>query len=438
MGHGAHLGKEHAALARRLQHGSVALVEPSDPAAKAAWREILETLFTADDAAFAVKIPVTPSSLERIASRIGKDKERVRVQLDNMADKGLVLDVPDGRNGETLYMLAPPVVGFFEFSMMRLADHLPKASLARAFDTYWSDPDFAEEVSRGETGIVRALAHESSLFDDLLSEVLDWERATALVEGAQQVSITNCFCRHTAQHLGRGCDNPREMCMSFGAGADYLIRHGLGRRIGKERALEVLEAGRNAGLVHLADNLRNDISFICSCCSCCCEELESVRRGMSVVVPSGFQAAVTAQECNGCGRCLRSCPVDAISLVARRTVLGDEVEAGARPVASVDLSRCIGCGVCVGSCRHSSMHMERRPEQRYVPANSVEFAVRSMMEKGRVADLLIDGTAGRGPAFANAVIQTILSLPPAERLVASEQVRSRFVRYALSRVGPPR
>ena len=72
-----------------------------------------------------------------------------------------------------------------------------------------------------------------------------------------------------------------------------------------------------------------------------------------------------------------------------------------------------------------------------MPANSVEFAVRSMMERGRVADLLIDGTAGRGPAFANAVIRTILSLPLADRLVASEQVRSRFVRYALSKVGPP-
>ena len=77
--------------------------------------------------------------------------------------------------------------------------------------------------------------------------------------------------------------------------------------------------------------------------------------------------------------------------------------------------------------------MQRRPQQRHVPANTVEFLTRAMLERGRLADLLIDGTAGRGPAFANAVLRTILSLPPAERLVASEQVRSRFVRFALSK-----
>ncbi len=289
MGHGPHLGKEHQALARRLQHGNVALVEPADPAAKAAWREILETLFTPDEAALAAKIPVIPSSLERIAARVGSDRDRVRADLDAMADKGLVLDLPDGRTGETMYMLAPPVVGFFEFSMMRLADHLPKAKLAKAFDAYWRDPSFLEEVTHGDTVIGRALAHESALFDGLLSEVLDWERAGALVERAGRVSVTNCYCRHKAHHLGQGCENPLEICMSVGAAADYLVRHGLAREITRDEGLDILAAGREAGLVHIADNLRNDVSYICSCCSCCCEELESVRRDLSVVVPSGFQ-----------------------------------------------------------------------------------------------------------------------------------------------------
>lgn len=437
MGHGPHLGKEHQALARRLQHGNVALVEPADAVAKAAWREILETLFTPDEAALAAKIPVIPSSLEQIVRRVGGEKDRLRAALDAMADKGLVLDLPDGRTGETMYMLAPPVVGFFEFSMMRLADHLPKAKLAKAFDAYWRDPSFLQEVTHGDTVIGRALAHESALFDDLLSEVLDWERASALVERAERVSITNCYCRHKAHHLGEGCENPLEMCMSLGAAADHLVRHGLGREITREEGLDILVAGREAGLVHIADNLRNDISYICTCCSCCCEELDSVRRDLSVVVPSGFQPRVDLQTCNGCARCLRACPVDAISLVSRRSASVDQGDPGARPVAVVDYDRCIGCGVCVGSCRHHSLRLERRPEQRYVPANSVEFAVRSMLERGRVADLLIDGTAGRGPAFANAVIRTLASLPPADRLIASAQVRSRFVRYALSRVGPP-
>jgi ferredoxin len=389
------------------------------------------------------------------------------------------------------------MVGFFEFSMMRLADHPPKAKLARAYEAYFSDNAFPSELSGGDTVIGRALAHESALFDDLLSEILDWERASALVEGAQKLAVTNCYCRHKAHHLDRGCDNPMDMCMSLGVGADYLIRHGLARSITNEEGLELLEAGREAGLAHIADNLRSDISYICSCCSCCCDELASVRRGMSVVVPSGFQATADVEKCNGCARCLRSCPVDAISLVARRALQGEDADPGGSrrlgrlpksdvspqecdgharetdagsanssaicatedtlsrrpahsggrgfvhqrplggPVASVDQERCIGCAVCVGSCRQQAMRMERRSSQRYVPANSVEFAVRSMMERGRVADLLIDGTAGRGAGFAHAVLRAILSLPPAERVLASEQIRSRFVRYALERVQPP-
>ncbi|MCL5735500.1 MAG: 4Fe-4S binding protein [Actinobacteria bacterium] len=433
MGHGVHLGKEHRALADRLQHGSVAMVEPTDPAAKAAWQEILETLFTPDDAAVAAKMPVLPIAVERIAARLNQQSDRLRAHLDAMADKGLVLDLHDERTGEALYMLAPPVVGFFEFSMMRLADHLPKAKLAQAYHTYMKAPGFFDEVSRGDTVVGRALAHETALFGDLLSEVLDWERASALIDGASQVSVTNCYCRHKAHHLGTACETPMEMCMSLGGGAKYLISHGLAREIGREEAQEVLVAGREAGLVHIADNVQQKVSYICSCCSCCCEEMYSVRAGTSVVVPSGFQPSVDAKDCEGCSRCLRACPVDAISLVPRRAAAGDRAECAKQSAPTVDYARCIGCGVCVGACRRHCLKMERRSNQRRVPVNSVEFLVRAMLERGRLADLLIDGTAGRGPAFANAVLRTVLSLPPVDRLMASEQVRSRFVEFAMSR-----
>jgi Pyruvate/2-oxoacid:ferredoxin oxidoreductase delta subunit len=409
------------------------MVEPADPAARAAWQEILETLFTPEDAAVAVKMPVLPSPVERIAGHLHQDRDRLREHLDAMADKGLILDLPDERTGETLYMLAPPVVGFFEFSMMRLADHLPKAKLAQAYHTYMHAPDFFGEVSEGDTVVGRALAHETALSANLLPEVLDWERASALVDGASQVSITNCYCRHEAYHLGTVCETPMEMCMSLDGGADYLIRHGLARKISREEAQEVLVAGREAGLVHIADNVQQKVTYICSCCSCCCGELYSVRAGNSVVVPSGFQPSVDAENCEGCSRCLRACPVDAISLVPRRALAGDEPEYARRSLPVVDYTRCIGCGVCIGACRHRSLKMERRPNQRHVPVNSVEFLVRTMLERGRLADLLIDGTAGRGPAFANAVLSTLVSLPPVDRLMASEQVRSRFVRSALSR-----
>ena len=457
MGHGSHLGEEHRALADRLQHGSVAMVEPADLTCKAAWGEILETLFTPEDAVLASKLPILPTPLASIADRLGTDPDSLGSRLDELANKGLVMDFPHPRTGEMLYLLAPPMVGLYEFSMMRVSDHLPKEKVANAFGSYLRAEEFVEELSAGATVMGRALAYETVLFDDLLSEVLDWERASFVVESAGKVSITNCACRHKASHVGTVCDAPLETCMSLGPAADYLIRRGLAREISSQQGLEVLAAARDRGLVHIADNVQQDVSYICSCCSCCCEELRSVRAEHSVVVPSGFEALIDAPSCNGCGRCVKRCPVEAISLVDRSVAQAAEREAetgrrtpssvsaydggldetpdgnSGRPLAVVNHDRCIGCGVCVGTCNRGALALHRRAKQRHVPVNLVEFLTRSMIERGRLADLIVDGTNGRGPAFANAVLRTVLSLPVADRIVASEQLQSRFVRFALSR-----
>jgi ferredoxin len=125
--------------------------------------------------------------------------------------------------------------------------------------------------------------------------------------------------------------------------------------------------------------------------------------------------------------------VQAISLVPRSRRRDDGSEPSKRLLSSIDLERCLGCGVCVDVCRESALRTERRPRPPHVPLNSVEAVTRRMLERGRLAELLVDGAAGRGPAFANAVLTAVLSLPPAERLLASEHLQSRFVRFVLSR-----
>ena len=49
---------------------------------------------------------------------------------------GLVLDLIHPDTGRTKYLLSPPVVGFLEFSMMRVNDGIPKKRMAEALEAY--------------------------------------------------------------------------------------------------------------------------------------------------------------------------------------------------------------------------------------------------------------------------------------------------------------
>lgn len=83
------------------------------------------------------------------------------------------------------------------------------------------------------------------------------------------------------------------------------------------------------------------------------------------------------------------------------------------------------------------MRKERREKQPLVPANAIDKALRIALERGKLADLLFDEGEGRGHRVLNHMIKGLTQLPAAQRALASEQVKSRFVRAALGRVRDP-
>ncbi len=431
MGHAAHLSHEHRLLSTRLQRGPAAMPEPADAAARAAWRDILEILFTPEEAELASRMPVVPTPLSALVARTGLNEAELTARLDAMAEKGVVMDMPGREDREPHYLLAPPVVGFFEFSMMRAKDSIPKQRMAEALHAYTiGDDTFAREMFRTSTVVGRAAVHETVISDTDLPEVLDWEKASSIVGDSKRLAVSLCYCRHKAQHLGHACDNPADICLTLEGGADYVVRHDFGRAVDRVEGLELVARARELGLVHIVDNVRDRPTYLCSCCGCCCGQLSAIRRfDLPAVVPSGFEASSVSDTCTGCGRCAKACPIGAIAL---RPLFHDGAPRSAL-VSHVDHERCIGCGLCAGACRKGAMRMVRRAEPRHVPANAVERVVRTCLEKGRLADLLVDEGAGRGAAFLAQVLRVLSSLPVADRVLASEQVGSRFVRYALGR-----
>lgn len=321
---------------------------------------ILHTMYSEREAAIASQFPPGFITLDKLAAASGLDGDRLAAVLDGMADKGLVIDMP--RGNRVLYALSPLVVGFFEYTFMRVTDKLPQPALAELFERYLHERGVAEAFFGADTKMFQAMAYESALPADITSEVLDYEKASAMIRAAGKGALSMCFCRHQAQHRGTACGAPVEaVCTSLGLAADWLIRRGFARPAGADELLAVLDRTEALGLVHIADNVRNNPTFICHCCGCCCMVLRSLNEhGVQSLHPSNFLASVDATACSGCGLCAGRCHIKAIDVAAPSP-------------AAVNADRCLGCGVCVKNCPQGAISLVRRRQVRQPPRDKTEL-----------------------------------------------------------------
>ncbi|MDX1764909.1 MAG: 4Fe-4S binding protein [bacterium] len=417
MGH-LSIGKPYLDLQKRLHKNPIGA--PTSPELF----EILRLRFTADEATIGARMPMTPAPLDQLSRRIGEKPELLRPKLENMAVKGLVLDFV--AKGRQFYMLAPTVIGFFEFTFMRLHKDLPNKKLADLLYAYmYEDRSFADNAFRKETQIGRTLVHEPALSAEMHSEILPYEQTTGILKEAKRLAVGLCYCRHKAMHHGTGCRKSMETCMTLNRSAEWVIRRGFGREIAVDEALEIAAATRDSCMVHIADNVKHDVSYICHCCGCCCGQLKAINlHGISHAVhTSNFLAIVDGSKCQGCGRCVKHCPVLAMDVAAAR--FGEAT-------ASVNEPLCLGCGVCSMACRNKAVSMEPRAKRVFTPENHMERLVRAAIERGTIHHVLFDDPDRVTSRAMNLALGALLSLPPAKRLLAVEQIKSTFVSRIVS------
>jgi ferredoxin len=115
--------------------------------------------------------------------------------------------------------------------------------------------------------------------------------------------------------------------------------------------------------------------------------------------PRLMPAVVSAENCNGCGRCVADCPYEAVRLVGRR--------------AEVLAERCAACGICAGACPSATpfrsvaelvsgidlpdftVHDLRRKLQAVLPADEVLFSC----EKSGAGGIALRCLAQLPPSF---------------------------------------
>jgi ferredoxin len=105
-----------------------------------------------------------------------------------------------------------------------------------------------------------------------------------------------------------------------------------------------------------------------------------------------------------------------------------------RSVARLDEDRCLGCGVCVRACNPGALTLRERGARRLTPIDGAHRAVLMAIERGQLQDLIFDNRVLWSHRALAALLGVILRLAPAKRLLATEQVRSRYLESLLRRV----
>jgi len=397
--------------------------------------QILGLLFSEREAGLVALLPVRPFGVMQ-AAEVWKMKEaEARRVLEELASRAILLDIED-RDGELLYVLPPPMAGFFEFSLMRVRGDVNQQVLSELFYEYITvEEEFIKRLfTDGQTQLGRTFVQEAALPADNTLQVLDYERASEVIESASHRGIGMCYCRHKAQHMDRACDAPMDICMTFNNTAASLIRHGFAREIDTAEGLDLLQQAQDDNLVQFGENVRERVNFICNCCGCCCEAMIAARRFaiMNPVHTTNFIPVIDEETCNGCGKCVNVCPVEAMTLVSANNPHKPKMK-----VARLNEELCLGCGVCVRSCnKKNSLALESRPKRVLTPLNGTHRAVVMAIERGKLQNLIFDNQVLWSHRAMAGVLGVILKLPPIKQVMASKQLKSRYletlINYATS------
>lgn len=344
------------ALARRIDD----LPVPFPKTESGVELRLLSALFDEEEAHLALALSAVAEPVDVIHKRLPQTRrEHIASLLEGLADKGAIASgvTRVGDRSVRTYGLAPLVVGMFEFQVDRLTP-----DYVRDFHQYL-DEGFRESVVGVKTAQMRTVPVRAELSASRSVAAYDDIRGY-LARHPGPFSVINCVCRQSAELTGEACttSSTHETCLMIGR----VVPHG--RQITHDEIRAVLDRAEREGHVLQPQNSRRP-TFICCCCRDCCEILRNARKlpRPADAIPSGQRATVDPDRCTGCRRCIRRCPMEAITLHDR--------------VATVDSGRCIGCGLCATTCPEAAISLVRREHAPRTPRTTTGMYLRMYRDR---------------------------------------------------------
>lgn len=345
----------HRRLARRVNQPPA----PLKNLASDVFYEILDILFTEEEAAVVSDMPRFPATAEKIAARLKRPAGEVGPILKRLADRAVIFSYGEGDARK--YFVFPIFPGVYEMQFWKRPDSDETLRLAKLYDELY-DREFAENLMKRPSRVFRIMPSEGSLPVEKTG-VLPSDSLREVIEHHDAWSLANyCACRRQRSMLGDGCDKPQDVCMQFGPAARYIEKKGFGRMVSKAEIIEALDRAEEAGLIHFVDNVELPV-IACNCCACCCVSLANLTRfnTPAMFTESRFLPERTDRECTACGACAGYCISGALHLYNDKLMF--------------ERWRCIGCGICVSKCRHGALRLVPRPDSLPVPENYGQMLV---------------------------------------------------------------
>lgn len=294
---------------------------------------LLAHLFTPEEAEFASNLSLEARPLRDLAEKIGLGMTKCRGLIKSMGSKGLIR-IGRGENGMEVALL-PFVVGFFENQVNRMDEEF-----AQLYEAYYKEA-FTTLLSV-EPQFHRVIPVNASIDADV--EILPENDVVSLIKSKKAWAVLDCVCRKEQEILGNACGHPIRVCLTLSDSPGAFDGSSELDVLDLEGALNVLEQAAEAGLVHTVSNHKEDVYYVCNCCTCGCSLLRGIAEAniANVVARSAYYAEVDNDLCTGCGTCLEQCQFEAISVNEQ---------------AEVNAVKCVGCGICAHGCPEDAISL---------------------------------------------------------------------------------